>query len=152
HAPNPSLRERASKWLRRHPRAVPLGGFVAAALLVVGLGIAFAGQSAARQRDAALRQAAAFAAALPGLPVGLDSPSDPLRPESAGKRAREALAGYGLPDDAGCRNRQAFRALPPERRARLEADLGEALVLLTQSGLRFGPANRDELLRLNRLA
>jgi serine/threonine protein kinase/tetratricopeptide (TPR) repeat protein len=158
HAPEPWLRERGRKWLRRHPRLAPACLVAVAAVLLVVLGGLYA--VAARRLTAAeaadtcrlftadLRQARFF--------LGGPSPgADELTEGTAA--ARRALARYGVLDRAAWDSLPAFAALAPDERGRLRADFRELLLLLGRgSRLQASTADREarfaEARRLNELA
>ena len=135
HAPNPSVRERAAKWARRHPRLASSGtvGSVAALLLVaLGVGTAYAWD---RNRDLSARtEFADHRATFADAQLLLDDRNQSLpRLEEARARLHAILARYGVPDDGadGWLAGEKVRRLPEADRARLCGDIGEAFFLLT---------------------
>jgi serine/threonine protein kinase/Flp pilus assembly protein TadD len=132
HAPEPSLRERGRKWLRRHPRLA--SGYVVAAVAAALL-VALGGLYAANARRLAVAEAAdtrhLFAADLRRarfLLGGLTPGADDLTEGTA--VARRALARYGVLDRAAWDAAPACAALPLDEQQRLRADLRELLLLL----------------------
>jgi tetratricopeptide (TPR) repeat protein len=156
HAPNPSLRERASKWARRHPRMASSGTVaVIAAVLLVALGT---GAVYARERTKDLHARVAFAdhrASFADAQLFLDDRNQP-RPKGDESLAklRGVLARYAVPED-GTDDRwlsaEEVRRLSDADRERLRGDVGETFYLMAQvSHLRaFGaddqPARSEHL-------
>jgi serine/threonine protein kinase/tetratricopeptide (TPR) repeat protein len=159
HAPEPSLRERGRKWLRRHPR---LASGYAVAAVAAALLVLLGGLYAANARRLAVAEAAdtrhLFTADLRRARFLLGGPApgtDDLTDGTAA--ARRALARYGVLDRAAWDAAPAFAALPPDERQRLRADLRELLLLLgrgarLQASAADREANLAEARRLNELA
>jgi tetratricopeptide (TPR) repeat protein len=161
-AGNPSLAERARKWVRRHPRAVSATGLVVlAAAFLTGVGGAMvyrdrlahlAARDAARatwdafQDDARTAQFKLYTRTheVDQLAGGIDA-------------ARAALARYGLPDRPDWDRQPAVALLPAADRRRLR-DAGGDLLLLLARGLLLMPGGETdpdrlrEAWRLNQLA
>ncbi len=136
HAPNPSARERAAKWARRHPRLASSGtvGTVAAALLLfVGAGAAYTWD---RGRD--LHARAVFAdhrTDFADVQLFLDD-RNRSRPQldEADARLRAVLDRYAVPDDGteSWQQGSEVRRLSEQDRARVRGDVGETFYLLAQ--------------------
>ena len=156
HAPDPSLRERAVKWLRRNPRAVTAGRVATAAGLLVALLaglLLWRGEALARYEAAdrlkgfrddlntARLLLGARAADVDELAEGRDA-------------ARRALDRYHVDADGRWRDQPSVRRLSTDEKDRLQAESGEALLLLASATARPGGAgdNVQEALRLNQLA
>jgi tetratricopeptide (TPR) repeat protein len=158
HAPEPWLRERGRKWLRRHPR-LAAGYVVAVALLLV---VVLGGLYVAKARRLAVAEAAEtrrlFSAdqKLARFLLGGLAPAPGELTEGTA-RARRALAHYEVLDRGDWDSRPAFTALPPDERGRLRTDFRELLVLLGR-GVRLQATAADrgarlaEAARLNELA
>jgi tetratricopeptide (TPR) repeat protein len=136
HAANRSLPERASKWVRRHPR-LALAGTVAAAagalLLAVG---AAATYSRERARDLQARtQFAEHQATFRDVELFLDDRNQ-SRPHlsEALARLRGVLARYAVPDDGGdgWLKGSDVRRLPEAERGQLREDIGETFYQMAQ--------------------
>jgi serine/threonine protein kinase/Flp pilus assembly protein TadD len=163
HAPEPSLRERARKWGRRHPRLASSYGVAAvAALLLLGLGTAYAWRLRELRHSQALNTLHQFRTEVRTSQFLLNSPRPDRQELTEGLAvARRALGRYGVLDDPGWASAPAVTSLPAEDRGRVRGDLAELLVFLAGAeGVAAGTAppaaNRDEhlreALRLNALA
>jgi serine/threonine protein kinase/Flp pilus assembly protein TadD len=139
HAPELSLRERAAKWLRRHPRLASSGsvGTAAAVVLLCTLGaLAAARGHLVQARDeleasqAQDRRRDFEALALKALRLG--NTRDDLRaPAPEGPDViRAALALYGAAERDDWQEQPAWRRLDDESRRRLAEDVRELLLLL----------------------
>jgi serine/threonine protein kinase/tetratricopeptide (TPR) repeat protein len=157
HAPEPSLRERGRKWLRRNPRlAAGCVVAVAVALLAVLSGLYAANSRRLATAEAADRQRQ-FGADLRLARFCLGGPApgaDELAEGTAA--ARRALARYAVLDDAGWDARPAFTAVPVDKRGRLRTDFRELLLLLGRASRLQATADREARLaeagRLNEQA
>ncbi|HYH64560.1 MAG TPA: protein kinase [Urbifossiella sp.] len=136
HAPNPSARERAAKWARRHPRLASSGSVAAAAAVL----LAAAGGAAAFAWDRGQTLHARVAlgdhrADFAGAQLFLDDRTQSRpRLDEAASRLRAVLARYGVPEEGGdgwLAGADA-RRLPDPDRARLRGDVGETLYLLAE--------------------
>ncbi|MDB5310925.1 MAG: pknB 22 [Gemmataceae bacterium] len=134
HARVPSVRERATKWARRHPRVTSNVSIVTAALVVVGFCAAglnargdrlerFEAVEVARQLDDDLKMAHSTLTSLTGGRAAV---------ETGVGRCEAALARYGLPGDDEWDTRPAFRALPPDEQRRVRGQLTEACLFLAR--------------------
>jgi tetratricopeptide (TPR) repeat protein len=159
HTPEPSLRERGRKWLRRHPRLASGYGVAAVA---AGLLAVLGGLYAANTRRLAVAEAAdtrqQFTADLRRARFflgGATPGADDLAEGTAA--ARRALGRYGVLDHTAWHAAPAFAALSPDDRERLRADRRELFLLLGR-GARLQAAASDreaslaEANRLNELA
>jgi serine/threonine protein kinase/tetratricopeptide (TPR) repeat protein len=158
HTPEPWLRERGRKWLRRHPRLASSCVVAVAAVLVVVLG----GLYAAKARRLTVAEAAdtrrLFSDDLRQARFLLGGPvpgADELTEGTA--VARRALERYRVLDEAAWDSLPTFTALPPDERDRLRSDFRELLLLLSRGRrLQATAADREthltEARRLNELA
>jgi tetratricopeptide (TPR) repeat protein len=155
HTPEPSLRERARKWLRRHPRLASSGGVAAvasAALLVLVLLLAARGQRLARLEAA--ESAEQFRRELRSIQFDLlnTRPYETAALDAALERCRRLLERHHVLDNPRWQERTGLCALAPEARQRLVREVGELLLLWSRIAAvradRSGPgAERDELLQ-----
>ena len=132
HAREPSVRERARKWARRHPRlASSTSVAVLALMLFVGLGGVFAWR---QQRLAGLEAAESFRQFHDEMReaqvVFLDAATGQVPPQALTAACRRPLDRYHVLDDPSWQQAPAFRRLPPEEQERLRAGAGELLFLL----------------------
>jgi serine/threonine protein kinase/tetratricopeptide (TPR) repeat protein len=158
YVPEPWLRERGRKWLKRHPRLAAGCVVAIAALAAVVLG----GLYLAESRQLALADAAEvrrlFSADLRRARFLLGAPAPTASELAEGTlAARTALARYGVLDHAARDDMPAFMALPLDERERLRADMRELLLLLGRgTRLQAPAADREVRLadarRLNELA
>ncbi|HEX8203605.1 MAG TPA: tetratricopeptide repeat protein, partial [Isosphaeraceae bacterium] len=158
YASEPSLRERARKWTRRHPClavAVPLG--LVAAVLVAGL-IGLAHRFGPMEAAAALRRLAEEDEAARVLL--LDPAVDGARRAEGIATCRRALERYGVLESPSWPRSRLVRNLPAADRDELRARVGELLMLWARALARQttdpDPARRAEGVRtalgLNRRA
>jgi serine/threonine protein kinase/Flp pilus assembly protein TadD len=163
-APDPSRRERLSKWARRHPR-LSSGGTVtllAATLLLLAGGAAVYARERTRALEARGRLAdhqTAFRAAQTFLD---DRTRSGPRLDEGLDKLRAVLRGYGVPEDDGASAWQAapvVRHLSAADRGRVAGDVGETFFLMTQVELlkasaddRERPAHLDRAATWNALA
>ena len=158
YAPEPSLRERVVKFFRRNPRMVSATRVgVAAGVLVVLLtaGLFWRGEQVANYEAA--ERLRSFRGDLGTARLLLGARADDVDElAEGGDAARRALERYPVDADGRWREQPSFRRLSEEEKARVQAELGEALVLLASAeAVKPGGATHaelDEALRLNRLA
>lgn len=134
HVPEPSLRERASKWLRRHPEArssTTIGTVSLLLLLILG----FAGWSIADRLETAsvVFRRNQFTRVFRECQLLLNTTHGPHQHLAQGLQlAQRALEGYGL-DGSSLPRRwtdlPAIRRLPPTERSQLRHELAELLLL-----------------------
>jgi serine/threonine protein kinase/Tfp pilus assembly protein PilF len=154
HTPEPSLRERANKWIRRHPRLAAAAGVgMLAALLLLGLGtwLVQRGQRLAQieQRQDALAGLAQFDEDRKTAQFRLYTRlSEPEQRDAGMACCARALARYQVPDNPDWENLPAVRALPDEEQQRLREAVCELLLLQTRAVLvRHGDHPDNERLR-----
>jgi serine/threonine protein kinase/Tfp pilus assembly protein PilF len=149
HAPEPSLRERASKWCRRHPHLA--SGWALLLLAVLALGALLIVSQHVRRLDA-LEQFRGFHEDF--LQCGFLASAADLE---AGTRrlelekTRATLARYHLLEDERWAEASHVTLLPAEDQGRLRRELSEVLVLRgralrQEARQRISAQERDELL------
>jgi serine/threonine protein kinase/tetratricopeptide (TPR) repeat protein len=148
HAPEPWMRERGRKWLRRHPRLA--AGYVVTIAAVVA--VVFGGLYFAKSRQLALADAAEarrlFRADLQRARFLLGAPAANASELVDGiLAARAALGHYDVLDHAAWDDLPDFVALPPDERERLRADFRELLLLLGR-GIRLQARGVDHDVRI----
>jgi serine/threonine protein kinase/tetratricopeptide (TPR) repeat protein len=158
HAPEPWLRERGRKWLRRHPR-LAAGCVVAAAIAAI---VVLGGMYAAKARRLAVAEAEEtrrlFTNDLRHARFYLGGPAPDADELTEGTAvARRALARYHVLDGTAWDSLPAFTALAPDERDGLRLDIRELLLLLGRgTRLQAPAADREgglaEARRLNELA
>lgn len=133
YAPEPSARERLSKWRRRNP-SVPARLVAAVVIgLMVSLAIQHQRRNAADRDSVALSSAVGMQPRMASIRMDLASAGDPEARDRGRGAARELLARYSLPNDPAWRTREAFTRLPELLKPRVAADLGELLLLLAHA-------------------
>jgi serine/threonine protein kinase/tetratricopeptide (TPR) repeat protein len=158
HAPEPWLRERSRKWLRRHPRLASACVLAVALLFVVALGTGYA----AKARQLSIAEAAdtrrLFSDDLRRARFFLGGPVPSADELTQGtEAARRALTSYSVLNGLAWTSLPAFTALPSDERDRLCTDIRELLLLLGRGWrLQATAADRGsvfaEARRLNELA
>jgi serine/threonine protein kinase/tetratricopeptide (TPR) repeat protein len=163
YAPELSLRERAAKWLRRHPRVASSGsvGTAAAVLLLCTLGtlagvrghLAEArdqlevGQANDLRREFEGRARAAMRFGETGKVVQIgatgDESEDATPDPEAPAMIRAALDLYGAADRDDWQERPAWRRLDPDSRRRTAEDVRELLLLLAWARAQLGGRDRE---------
>ncbi len=165
YAPEPSLRERARKWMRRHPRLSSSAGVGFICTLVV---MAVAGAFLLRlgrltrlrvEQEAQQTRLKAVAARhrlhddLKTIEIllGSDIPDAEHEQREEGMAlAREVLDRYRILTSSDWQGMPLVRALPPDQREQVRDDMGELLLLMAGEAER--QAQLDLALRLNDLA
>jgi serine/threonine protein kinase/Flp pilus assembly protein TadD len=157
HTPEPSLRERARKWLHRHPR-LPLKLLAGGTALLLGLALWFGlrslqlaqSEQTLTARSLLLARTATALSALDGFREDLraaqtafNAPGDGAGQHDKGQQlAERALARFRVLDDPDWSQRDLPTALPPEERDRLRREVGELLLLLARG--RAWPVTADQ--------
>lgn len=148
HAPDPSPRERARKWARRHPRLSSSTALaVFSGLLVAGL---VAGYTERQRRFGPVEAAHALRRLADDYEVAsvllLDPGADRAGLDEGRAACRRALARYGVLDDPGWLASPLVRDLPPPGRAEVRERVGSLLTLganaLARQSAGQGPAER----------
>jgi len=135
HAGNPSIRERARKWARRHPKlsSSSVVGGLAAGLLLAAATTLYGWRENVRSLEAG-RELVAFRDDMNDLRVRLHRTDLDRTGLDGNLQQCEATAGrYGLLTDPDWAARPAVRYLPEGERARLHEDLGELLYLYARA-------------------
>ncbi len=149
HAPNPSIGERARKFLRRHSRLTSATAIATVALAAV---LGLSAVVVLRERHVARLEAAESFRQLERklrdaqtLLNGVDP--NRTRVESGIALCREILDRYDVTENADWMSRRAVQSLPHADRQRLNDGLGETLRLLARGVAEIGSV--DEALRFN---
>jgi serine/threonine protein kinase/tetratricopeptide (TPR) repeat protein len=158
HVRVPSVRERLRKWARRHPwwsSHLTLGTTAAALLALCALGLYSRNQQIARHD--ALNASRELTGDLRDAHYRLSTRSPEAKTLEAGvASARNALARYGLPGDAGWEQRPRFKALEPAEQAKVRDQLRDACLLLARGYAQRAKTGDEsqlaEAVKLNELA
>ena len=132
YAPDPSPRERMAKWLRRNPRAVSATRVGAAALVLLALltaGLFWRGEEVAKYESAARLRGFRDDLNTARLLLGARA-ADVDQLQEGREAAQHALERYQANADDRWREQSSVRRLPAEEKDRLQAEVGELLVLL----------------------
>jgi eukaryotic-like serine/threonine-protein kinase len=143
YATEPSIKERATKWCRRHPSATSLGtlgGVAAAAMIALGFGLTqyreqIDAQNVQLAQQTAEAELTTFLADTDQLRHELIRPPEGEFRTQTLSAARAALAKYGIPDRADWQAGSLVASLPPGETIRLKDRVAELLALLTQAEL-----------------
>jgi serine/threonine protein kinase/Tfp pilus assembly protein PilF len=153
HIPDPSLRERAGKWMRRHPRVASLTTLMvtSTALLFGVLGLAYArGERLANlEAKAEVTRLLEDRNAVRYLLAGRTG--DAAQVEAGVEAARGLLGRYGVLDRADWRQAAAVRRLSAADRESLDESVEELLLLLA-GGLTLQAAGQPDDARAEGLA
>src|SRR5262245_36974950 len=153
HTPEPSWRERARKWVRRHPRLTSSTSVaLVAAVLVVVLGCSLAFGLERLGRLEAMDSLGRFQEEMRTAQFLLTTRAADAEQLEAGIRtARQALDRYHALDNPSWQNLAAVRRLPEEDRSKLREDVGELLVLLAQAATVQAAGHPDSRLQEDQL-
>lgn len=138
HARERSLRERARKWMKRHPRLASTGSLaVFAAVLIVSLGGSYLGLRSHNAWHDAMEEKSHFSDEMNNANLLI---LNVLRPDQEQldlgmAECRSALGRYGVLTNDAWRDRPAFRNLPPQEQAGVSEELGKGLMLLAAATL-----------------
>ncbi len=135
HAPEPSVRERAGKWVRRHPEvrgAWPITAMAVAIVLTLGIAtwtvVDYAELSRARFRRNVFRDDFARCQLL------LNTASGPASHRGEGLARAEALMSlYGVEGGDGWASGPMVRRLPPADRLALREEMSELMLLVARA-------------------
>jgi serine/threonine protein kinase/Flp pilus assembly protein TadD len=158
HAPNPSLREQAGKWMRRHPRGLPTGFAVVAVALLLALGGFFVlrGQRLARLQARETLSLFEDERAQSQSLILKARGSDAEQVQEGRRQGLQALEHYQVLNNPRWQELPAVSLLPAEDQERLRRDMGDLLLLLARAELLETSAPSTEALqaalRLNHLA
>jgi serine/threonine protein kinase/Flp pilus assembly protein TadD len=162
HVREPSIRERASKWLRRNPKlgsVVTLGAAAVILVALLGLVVARGERLADVQAQSELTRFLADRKAAQTLLTARTG--DAAQLDAGVQSGRELLGRYGVLDGKGRGQIKAMRRLPAADREAFEAAVSELLLVLSrgvalQAAERQDSSRREdalaEALRLNELA
>jgi serine/threonine protein kinase/tetratricopeptide (TPR) repeat protein len=145
HAPEPSLRERACKWRRRHPRLASTSSVaVIAVVLIAGL-IGMVLVRGQRLADMAARESLSqFLDSKKTVQYLLTARADqPAQLDRGIHDGREALRSLGVLDDASWQDRPGFRRLSTADQAVLRKNAAELLLLMAR-GVSLQASNQSE--------
>jgi serine/threonine protein kinase/tetratricopeptide (TPR) repeat protein len=156
HQPEPSVRERSRKWVRRHPRLT--SATTVAAVAVVAVTAAAAGAAYYRWESTRLAAAAGLTrlaearVTQQALLNRLLNAPDRESVDRAADLARGALADYGVLSNPNWRDGRLVTALPPDGRRALADHVAGLLLTWAEAELRradgeTGDARRDTLTR-----
>jgi len=161
HTAEPSLRERAGKWWKRHPRLLARAAVAAVIVLALVAGLlTWRGHRLAQAQEAwssldgfrrQLREAQDALTAQAG--------DDPAERDRGVALAQQALERYPVLTDPDWRRSAPVTALPETEQQRLRRDVGELLLLVARAEaptrkaeLADARARLEKTLELNRLA
>jgi serine/threonine protein kinase/Tfp pilus assembly protein PilF len=151
HAGEPSPRERARKWVRRHPRLTSSTGVATlAAILLLALGGLFAWRQERLARLEAAESLHRFRAEVREAQIlFLDLGTGQASPQDIVSSCRRALDRYEVLTNPVWQQAAAFRRLPPEDQGQVRADAGELLFLLAAlaADAEADPSGPDSQLR-----
>ncbi len=130
----PSLRERARKWLHRHPR-LPLKVLAGAAAVLLGLALGFGLRSAHLARaEEALTTLERFRADRLEARTALSAPGEDTSQRARGEElARQALNRFRIFEDPDWGEGPLVAALAAPERERLRREAGDLLLLLARA-------------------
>ena len=139
HVREPSVRERVTKWRRRHPKLASSGSVAAAAAVAltlvttVAIGLARRADRLDREQQAAAEWAAFPALAAAAIDdLGFNS-GDPKRRAAGVAHAEALLARYGAPDAADWGAAAPAADLPAAARGELRRELADVLFLRSRA-------------------
>jgi serine/threonine protein kinase/Flp pilus assembly protein TadD len=134
HTPEPSLRERAVKWRRRHPRLASLTTVATLAGLIIAALLSIVLVRGARLADLEARESlSAFLESKKAVQYLLTARTDdPAQIETGVQMGREALASYGMLDHPTRVDAASVRRLSVEEQSILRKNAAELLVLLAR--------------------
>jgi eukaryotic-like serine/threonine-protein kinase len=157
YAADPSPRERITKWVRRHPRAVTgtrIGIAAGFLLVLLALWLCYRGVELARYEAAA--ELKDFRADLNVARLMLAARNDDATQIKEGREAaRRALNRYRADIDPRWLDQPKVARLPQEEKDRFQADIGELLLLTASADVQWRAPQPDvleEAMRMNRIA
>jgi eukaryotic-like serine/threonine-protein kinase len=157
HAPNRSIRERLTKWCRRHPRLSSWASIGTCAAVLIAGSIGFAAHQRDRRMGLEARENwSAFRDDSMRSQLSLTGfPGDDNKPlAEAVATGRKALEHYPSPNDPNWDRDRSIRHLSQQDREALREEVGTILLLLANATDRSSgdPAATEEALRLNQQA
>src|SRR5262249_44116339 len=134
-APEPSWRERAHKWLRRHPRLTSTTTVAVTAGVLLLCATTTAVVVSRRSADLEARDS------LHRFHAGMKAARFPLHPRATARqhleegiaRCRRALDLYRVVDNPSWQDRAVVRRLPAAEQEQLRGEVGDLLLLLAQA-------------------
>jgi tetratricopeptide (TPR) repeat protein len=155
YAPEPSLRERARKWARRHPRLTSAltSSTTVAVVALVGLGALAAGTLAVKQRldQADAVQSGAETHKQLNTLQALQNSLETAAVRNVIDLSRDALSKYQLPDNPDWSALPAVKNLPPANRDALRRDVSEVLIVWADAERSLAEGESDRGRRADRL-
>jgi serine/threonine protein kinase/Flp pilus assembly protein TadD len=151
HTPEPSIRERARKWVRRHPRLMSSTTMlVACAVLVSGLAGGFVARG---QRLAKLEAHATYDQFVENKHVAqfllTAKTTDAVQMDRGVAACRTGLDIYHVLDNPNWKQQPAVRLLSEEERDQLGEDVGGLLILLARATSMQAHENTDPVAQQN---
>jgi tetratricopeptide (TPR) repeat protein len=137
-AHNPSVRELAKKWQRRHPKAITHTLLSACLISMIGLGLAALNLNNTRSKERAIRTSTELNEALAHLRTDLVSPNDTELRRAAIKTGKDWLTRYGLPVDQKWADVPLVKDLPDDKRYATATALGELAALMAHAEMLDG--------------
>jgi serine/threonine protein kinase/Tfp pilus assembly protein PilF len=132
-APNTSLRERAAKWVRRHPRLTSMSSALTLGLVLsIGLAVLASGYKYRVQWLEAEQALAQFRDEAMGAQIYYAGPTLPDAREAA-RRSERALERYGALSNPRWREATPVERLPAEKRQALEETVGGLFLVLART-------------------
>ena len=116
--------ERACKWFRRNPRALPFLGMTLAVLALIGTGIGLVRAGIAQRREEAVNQSRIFPERMPGIRVALNTVHQPADRDAGIHDCRELLDKYGVLTNPRWREDSRVRSLEAGKRRELIEEIG----------------------------
>jgi eukaryotic-like serine/threonine-protein kinase len=152
HVAEPSLRERCSKFVRRHPRMTSMTSVgVCAVILLLTLAAAMVFQKSRLDRLEAVELLHAYHEEAQPVKFTLYAKTQERRELAEGvARGRAALERYHVLDFQDWQKLPAYRHLPSEEQAKLREDIGELLFLVARGTERQTIYQKDESERRER--
>jgi serine/threonine protein kinase/tetratricopeptide (TPR) repeat protein len=137
HAPNPSLGERVGKWMRRHPRGLPTGFAVVAAVLLAALGIFFVlrGQRLARWQARETLSLFEDERAQAQSLILRTRGADAEQVQEGKRQGLQSLERYQVLNNPRWLESPPVSLLPAGDQERLRRDVGDLLLLLARAEL-----------------
>src|SRR5262249_37403105 len=145
HAPEPSLRERAGKWARRHPRVASLTtiGVLAGALIALLFSVVLIRGQRLKEMEAQETLARFLREKKPVQYLLTSRINDAQKIAQGVRQCRQVLGTYDVLENANWQRLPAVRNLSTEDQALLRGQVAELLVLLAQ-GLSLQALNNTD--------
>jgi serine/threonine protein kinase/Flp pilus assembly protein TadD len=145
YAPEPSLRERAQKWVRRHPRLTSLTSIAALAALLAGSAISWSLVHGYRLAELEAQQTLnRFHEETKTVQFLLNARSmDRDQLDEGLQRGQQALSAYQVLDNPSWQQHPAVRYLSADNETRLRAEMEDLLLLLARAKIQQAAGLRD---------